>query len=124
MSPPANGCEEHEDTNAGAVLTVSLQLQTTSTVALCMQVWGAALLLVDLIISRMHCFHNHVAVELGAGAGLPGLVLAKVCRRVFLTDFADDVLRQMALHKKVCTILLYLNRSEITPDLEKSAQSS
>ena len=59
-----------------------------------MQVWGAALLLVDLIISRMHCFHNHVAVELGAGVGLPGLVLAHACRRVFLTDFADDVLRQ------------------------------
>jgi len=26
--------------------------------------------------------------------GLPGLFLNRVCRRVFLTDFADDVLRQ------------------------------
>jgi len=114
VSPPANGCEEHEDTNAGAVLTVSLQLQTTSTVALCgMQVWGAALLLVDLIISRMHCFHNHVAVELGAGAGLPGLVLAKVCRRVFLTDFADDVLRQcqqnVSLNSSACCLVRRLD---------------
>ena len=30
----------------------------------------------------------------GAGVGLPGLILDRVCRRVFLTDFAEDVLRQ------------------------------
>ena len=35
-----------------------------------------------------------IVVELGAGPGLPGLVLSRICRRVFLTDFADPVLRQ------------------------------
>ena len=36
---------------------------------------------------------TQVVVELGAGPGLLGPVLARSCRRVFLTDFADDVLQ-------------------------------
>jgi predicted nicotinamide N-methyase len=75
--------------------SVKLEVLTKSSALLCgLQVWGAALLLVDFVVSEMPSFRDQVVVELGAGSGLPGLVLARVCRRVFLTDFVDEVLQQ------------------------------
>ena len=40
-------------------------------------------------------------LELGAGCGLPGIVAAKFARHVVLTDYVDDVLRNLEYNIKL-----------------------
>ncbi|KAK9814145.1 hypothetical protein WJX72_001243 [[Myrmecia] bisecta] len=76
---------------AGHCLVIHHQLATPlKTVGL--QIWRGALLLADFVLSQPALFRGVTALELGAGAGLAGLVLATMARRVFLTDMGADVL--------------------------------
>ena len=83
----------HVGEEGANVFSVTIEVWTKSSALMCgMQLWGAAILLTDYLISHMPRFRNHVVVELGAGVGLPGLISSQMCRRVFLTDFDDDIL--------------------------------
>lgn len=56
------------------------------------QVWPGALLLADYILAQEELFSDCVALEVGAGTGFAGLVLARTARRVFLTDHNPAIL--------------------------------
>lgn len=56
------------------------------------QVWPGALLLADYILEHEAHFAGCVGMEVGAGTGFAGLVLAQMARRVFLTDHDAAVL--------------------------------
>ena len=56
------------------------------------QVWRGALLLADLVLALGKRLEGVVAVELGAGTGIPGILLARMVARVFLTDVGEHVL--------------------------------
>ncbi|CAM9696108.1 unnamed protein product, partial [Sphacelaria rigidula] len=57
------------------------------------QVWSAAFLLGDFVLTHRELFAGAQVLELGAGPGLAGLVAARVARRVYLTDYHDEVIR-------------------------------
>ncbi|CAH9063167.1 unnamed protein product [Cuscuta epithymum] len=64
-----------------------------------LQIWRAELLLSDFVlhtISTSSIFDGIVAVELGAGTGMAGMILAHVARTVFLTDHGEEVLDNCA----------------------------
>ncbi|KAL0415248.1 UNVERIFIED_CONTAM: Methyltransferase-like protein 22 [Sesamum latifolium] len=46
----------------------------------------------DLVLTRRRIFDGIVALELGAGTGLVGMLLARVANTVFITDHGDEVL--------------------------------
>ncbi|CAN6459658.1 unnamed protein product [Victoria cruziana] len=72
---------------------------TSSIPSVGLQVWKAALLLVDFILHKFSTssdFSNAVALELGAGTGLVGIVLARFARIVFLTDRDAEILDNCA----------------------------
>lgn len=56
------------------------------------QVWPGALLLADYILEHEKHFDGCVGMEVGAGTGFAGLVLAQTARRVFLTDHDAGVM--------------------------------
>lgn len=56
------------------------------------QVWPGAMLLADYILEHEKYFACCVGMEIGAGTGFAGLVLAQTARRVFLTDHDAGVL--------------------------------
>ena len=56
------------------------------------QVWQGALLLADYILEQGEACAGCIALEVGAGTGLAGIVLARVAARVFLTDIERCVL--------------------------------
>lgn len=60
-----------------------------------LQVWKAELLLADFMLHKMCTsmeLDGVVALELGAGTGLAGILLARVAKTIFLTDHGDEVL--------------------------------
>ncbi|XP_045805945.1 methyltransferase-like protein 22 [Trifolium pratense] len=60
-----------------------------------LQVWRAELVLADFILHKALCsseFHGVVALELGAGTGLAGLLLARTAKTVFVTDHGNQIL--------------------------------
>ncbi|CAL0324126.1 unnamed protein product [Lupinus luteus] len=64
-----------------------------------LQVWRAELVLSDFILHKALCsseFDGVIALELGAGTGLVGLLLARIAKRVFLTDHGNEVLDNCA----------------------------
>ncbi|CAH9075761.1 unnamed protein product [Cuscuta europaea] len=64
-----------------------------------LQIWRAELVLSDFVlhmISTSSIFDGTVAVELGAGTGMAGMILAHVARTVFLTDHGEEVLDNCA----------------------------
>ncbi|KAI3853080.1 hypothetical protein MKW92_042452 [Papaver armeniacum] len=66
-----------------------------------LQVWKAELVLADFLLHGMFSssdFDGVVAVELGAGTGLLGILLARVAKAVFLTDHGEEVLKNCALN--------------------------
>ena len=54
--------------------------------------WQGALLLADYLLEQQEALAGCVALEVGAGTGLAGLVLSRTARRVFLTDCERSVL--------------------------------
>ncbi|KAF3776106.1 Methyltransferase-like protein 22 [Nymphaea thermarum] len=72
---------------------------TSSIPSVGLQVWKAAFLLVDFILHQFSTssdFSNEVALELGSGTGLVGIVLARFAEIVFLTDRDAEILDNCA----------------------------
>ncbi|KAL3528775.1 hypothetical protein ACH5RR_008097 [Cinchona calisaya] len=64
-----------------------------------LQVWKAELVLADFVLHKMFTsqeIHGIVAIELGAGTGLVGMLLARVAQKVFITDHGEEVLDNCA----------------------------
>ncbi|XP_011708072.1 PREDICTED: methyltransferase-like protein 22 isoform X2 [Wasmannia auropunctata] len=51
-----------------------------------LQVWRAALLLADYILSHPDLFRNQIILELGSGVGLTGIVASYLAKEVICTD--------------------------------------
>ncbi|XP_066371023.1 uncharacterized protein [Miscanthus floridulus] len=68
---------------------------TSSLKSVWLQVWKAALLLADFVLHKSFSSSNFdgvTAIEIGAGTGLVGLALARVARRIFVTNRGTDIL--------------------------------
>ncbi|KAI3855086.1 hypothetical protein MKX03_018480 [Papaver bracteatum] len=74
---------------------------TSSIPSVGLQVWKAELVLADFLLHSMFSssdFVGVVSVELGAGTGLLGILLARVAKTVFLTDHGEEILKNCALN--------------------------
>ncbi|XP_038692930.1 methyltransferase-like protein 22 isoform X3 [Tripterygium wilfordii] len=63
------------------------------------EVWKAALVLADFVLHKIFTsfeFDGVVSLELGAGTGLVGILLAQVAKTVFLTDHSNEILENCA----------------------------
>ncbi|XP_062089384.1 uncharacterized protein LOC133795924 isoform X4 [Humulus lupulus] len=72
---------------------------TSSILNVGLQVWKAELLLSDFLLHKMFTsseFEGVVSLELGAGTGLAGILLAHVAKTVFLTDHGEEILNNCA----------------------------
>ncbi|XP_018840825.2 methyltransferase-like protein 22 [Juglans regia] len=72
---------------------------TSSIPSVGLQVWKAELVLCDFVLHKMSTSSEYdriVALELGAGTGLVGILLARVAETVFLTDHGDEILENCA----------------------------
>lgn len=58
-----------------------------------MQVWTAALLMVDFILYKSEYFMDKRVLELGGGAGIPSLIAGMIAKTVTVTDTGKSVLR-------------------------------
>nr|XP_033818527.1 methyltransferase-like protein 22 isoform X2 [Geotrypetes seraphini] len=67
------------------------------------QIWRGAFLLADYLLWKRDLFRNCTALELGAGTGLPSIIMATVAKTVYCTDVGEDLLdmceRNITLNK-------------------------
>ncbi|GAB2228114.1 hypothetical protein Droror1_Dr00009944 [Drosera rotundifolia] len=64
-----------------------------------LQIWRAELVLADFVLHKMFSsseFDDIIAIELGSGTGLVGILLARAAKLVFTTDHGDDILANCA----------------------------
>lgn len=72
------------------------------------QVWRGALLLADFIFSVPLMFKGATILELGAGTGLPSIIMATLAKTVYCTDVGEDLLN-------MCKKNVTLNKHLIEP---------
>ncbi|KAL4114235.1 hypothetical protein PRIC2_014915 [Phytophthora ramorum] len=101
--------------NAEAMHHVSYTVPTTdsSVVVSCrvasvfnevgLKLWEAGWLLAEYIIAHESEFRDRTVLELGAGVGFTGMVLACVCRsdRIVLTDYAPNVMQNLRYNVEI-----------------------
>ncbi|KAJ0603491.1 putative lysine methyltransferase, S-adenosyl-L-methionine-dependent methyltransferase [Helianthus annuus] len=66
-------------------------------------------------------FNGIVAVELGAGTGLVGMLLARVAKSVYLTDHGADILENCASNVHLNSALLPSKTSVYVRELDWKA---
>ncbi|XP_010538019.1 PREDICTED: methyltransferase-like protein 22 isoform X3 [Tarenaya hassleriana] len=90
--------------------TLTIQHSITSTLRdVGLQVWKAELVLSDFVLHKMCTssdFDGTVSLEIGCGTGLVGILLARVAKVVFLTDYGDEILDNCAQNVKINSPLL------------------
>jgi len=62
-----------------------------------LKLWEAAFFLAEYVLAEKEMFHDKYVLELGAGVGFTGFVLAKCARpkHVLLTDYAPQVMQNL-----------------------------
>ena len=79
------------------------------------QVWHGALLLAEYILCHQDQLSDCVALEVAAGTGCAGIVMATIARRVFLTDSYGSVLTNCQVKDASTPCLRALARESICP---------
>ncbi|KAL8226162.1 hypothetical protein R6Q57_018719 [Mikania cordata] len=89
-----------------------------------LQVWRAELALSDFVLHKMFTsseFDGIVAVELGAGTGLVGMLLARIAKTVFLTDHGVEILENCDCNVRLNSKLVSSKSSVYVRELDWKA---
>ncbi|XP_078181833.1 putative methyltransferase family protein isoform X1 [Carex rostrata] len=81
-----------------------------------LQVWRASLVLADFVLHKCLTsseFDGVTAIELGAGTGLVGIVLARSAGSVYITDRGIKILDNCLQNVKLCSRLLNLQENRL-----------
>ncbi|CAM9738261.1 unnamed protein product [Scytosiphon promiscuus] len=93
---------------AHEVLTIVHRMATTLGLV-GQQVWSAAFLLGDFVLTHEDSFAEMQVLELGAGPGVAGLIAARVARKCYLTDYHHEILHLLARNVEANRHLLALD---------------
>jgi predicted nicotinamide N-methyase len=67
-------------------------------------VWDAAIILSRFIYENADLFRDKIALELGAGVGLPGITAARFAERCYLTDYIETIQTNLEYNVRINSI--------------------